>query len=95
MDSNSTKTSYFREPTKSRPLTKVTHALFDVVGMYGCTCSFYRNTSEPDLKRVMIPLKGKYGSFGEKTAFSSGAGPGFGGRGRWMDSNKYSKDKIF
>ena len=36
---------------------------------------------EPDLKRVMIPLKGKYGSFGEKTAFSYGAGPGFGGWG--------------
>ena len=41
-----TKTSYFREPTKSRPLTKVTDALFDVVGMYRRTCSFYRNTSE-------------------------------------------------
>lgn len=63
-----TKTSYFREPTISRPLAKVTDALFGVVGVYRCTRSFYRNTSEPDLKRVIISLKGKYGSFGEKTA---------------------------
>ena len=55
-----TKTSYFREPTKSRPLTKVTDALFGVVGVYRCTPSFYRNTSEPELKRVIISLKGKY-----------------------------------
>ena len=55
-----TKTSYFREPTKSRPRTKVTDALFDVVGVYRCTRSFYRNTSEPELKRVIISLKGNY-----------------------------------
>ena len=58
-----TKTSYFREPTKLRPLTKVTDALFGVAGVYRYTRSFYCNTSEPDLKRVIISLKGKYGSF--------------------------------
>ena len=63
-----TKTSYFREPTILRPLAKVTDALFGAVGVYRCTRSFYRNTSEPDLKRVLKSLKGKYGSFGEKTA---------------------------
>ena len=74
-----TKTSYFREPTKSRPLAKVTDALFGAVGVYRCTRSFYRNTSEPDLKRVIISLKGKYGSFVEKTALGYGARPGVGG----------------
>ena len=58
-----TKTSYFREPTKSRPLTKVTDALFGVVGVYRGTRSFYRNTSEPELKRVIISLKGRYLQF--------------------------------
>ena len=51
-----TKTSYFREPTKSIPLTKVTDTLF---GVYRCTCSYYRNTSEPELLRVIISLKGR------------------------------------
>ena len=50
-----TKTSYFREPTKSIPLTKVTDTLF---GVYRCTRSYYRNTSEPELLRV-ISLKGR------------------------------------
>lgn len=51
-----TKTSYFREPTKSIPLTKVTDTLF---GVYRCTRSYYRNTSEPELLRVIISLKGR------------------------------------
>lgn len=51
-----TKTSYFREPTKSIPLTKVTDTLF---GVYRCTGSYYRNTSEPELLRVIISLKGR------------------------------------
>ena len=51
-----TKTSYFREPTKSIPLTKVTDTLFDI---YRCTHSYYRNTSEPELLRVIISLKGR------------------------------------
>lgn len=51
-----TKTSYFREPTKSIPLTKVTNTLF---GVYRCTRSYYRNTSEPELLRVIISLKGR------------------------------------
>ena len=55
--------TYFREPTKSRPLTKVTDALFGVVDVYRCTRSFYRNTSEPELKRVIISLKGRYLQF--------------------------------
>ena len=54
-----TKTSYFREPTKSIPLTKVTDALFGVFGVYRCTRSYYRNTSEPELLRVIISLKGR------------------------------------
>lgn len=54
-----TKTSYFREPTKSTPLTKVTDALFGVFGVYRCTRSYYRNTSEPELLRVIISLKGR------------------------------------
>ena len=51
-----TKTSYFREPTKSIPLTKVTDTLF---GVYRCTRSYYRNTSEPELLQVIISLKGR------------------------------------
>lgn len=51
-----TKTSYFREPTKSIPLTKVTDTLF---GVYRCTGSYYRNTSEPELLGVIISLKGR------------------------------------
>ena len=51
-----TKTSYFREPTKSIPLTKVTDTLF---GVYRCTHPYYRNTSEPELLRVIISLKGR------------------------------------
>ena len=51
-----TKTSYLREPTKSIPLTKVTDTLF---GVYRCTRSYYRNTSEPELLRVIISLKGR------------------------------------
>ena len=54
-----TKTSYFREPTKSIPLTKVTDALFGVFGVYCCTRSYYRNTSEPELLRVIISLNGR------------------------------------
>ena len=54
-----TKMSYFREPTKSIPLTKVTDALFGVFGVYRCTRSYYRNTSEPELLRVIISLKGR------------------------------------
>ena len=55
-----TKKSHFREPTKSRPLTKVTDFLFGVVGIYRCTRSFYGNASEPELKRVIISLKGRF-----------------------------------
>ena len=51
-----TKTSYFREPKKSIPLTKVTDTLF---GVYRCTRPYYRNTSEPELLRVIISLKGR------------------------------------
>ena len=50
---------------------------------------------EPDLKRVMIPLKGKYGSFGEKTAFSYGAGPGFWGGGDGWTPINIPKTKVF
>ena len=53
-----TKTSYFRESTKSNPPTKVSEAMFGVVGVYRCTRSFYRNKSDPELLRIIIHLRG-------------------------------------
>lgn len=52
------KMSYFWESKKSNPLTKVSEAMFGVVGVYRCTRSFYRNQSNPELLRIIIHLRG-------------------------------------
>lgn len=52
------KMSYFWESKKSNPLTKVSEAMFGVVGVYRCTRSFYRNQSDPELLRIIIHLRG-------------------------------------
>lgn len=56
---NGTKTSHYRAPTKSKPPTKVSEAMFGSAGVYRCSRSFYRNESEPELLRIIIHLRGK------------------------------------
>jgi len=55
-----TKTFYFKEATKTRPITKVGEAMYGLDGVYRCTRSFYRNESDPQLHRTVIHLRGGY-----------------------------------
>ena len=55
---NGTETFYFKEATKTKPLTKTTEAMFGLVGVFRCTRSYYRNESDSDLLRIIMHLKG-------------------------------------
>lgn len=55
-----TKTFFYKQASKKRPLTKVTEEMFGAVGVFKCSRSFYRNESDPELLRILIHLRGWY-----------------------------------
>lgn len=55
-----TKTFFFKQASKKKPLTKVTEEMFGAANVFKCSRSFYRNQSDPELLRILIHLRGTY-----------------------------------